>query len=453
MAVFDIAAGITQKGLNSTLAGLFANPVAQAKIFTQKFSQTIEGITVSVEVVMQNSPVTVLAPPSVAKWQASYGADGKPQTGQPPAGNVFQVLVPSLKVSGTIAGVTVAGSDDIEVYANFSLVKNVLTVTGLSVWVDESKWQKDGITKAIVNGLIIPYALNTVNKLLNAIPFPQIPTEYTTTKFQDPVMDITNNNELVVATSMQSGPATSLDSYTPPASTDIYLQAGMSLINTVLAEQVSKIQQPLKAKDSTGDSAANASAEIQGTLNSITGKIKDGKTVASINITGISGYGELAGTATAIAKTVLCPIGTAIDAISNPGTWDKVVSSFSIEYKPDPLDIPFSVKVSDTESVQLSIGELDSVQIIAAPKWSGVIGSTLAALAAGFVDLLSAIFKGKIVNEIIKNAAQNIQVWKNATVTKQIEGINVTLAATPGAALVPQGSSLIVEGFNVSFPR
>lgn len=451
MAVFDIAAGITQKGVNTTLASLFANPVAQSKIFKQKYSQTIEGITVTVDVVMQNSPVAVLAPPSVAKWQASYGADGTQQTGQPPAGNVFQVLVPGLKISGTVAGVSVSGSDDIEVYADFSLSKNVLTVTGLSVWVDESKWQKDGITKAIVNALIIPYALNTVNKLLNAIPFPQIPAEYTTTKFQDPVMDITNNNEVVVATSMQSNPATNLDNYTPPASTDIYLQAGLTVINAVLAEKLSNY--PLKAQDSTGDSAAKASAEIQGTLKSITGNIKNGKTVASVNITGISGYGELSGTATAIAKTVLCPIGTAIDAISNPGDWDKVVSSFSIEYKPNPLDIPFSVKVSTTESVLLSIGELDSVQLIAAPKWSGVIGSTLAAVAAGFTDLLSAIFKGKIVNEIIKKAAQNIEVWKNATVTKQIEGINVALAATPGAALVPQGNSLIVEGFNVTFPQ
>lgn len=453
MAIFDIAVGITQNGIDSTLVSLFRNPIAQSKIFTQKFSQTIEGITVSVDVVMQNSPTTVLAPPSVAKWQGSYGADGTQQTGQPPAGNVFQVLIQNLKISGTIAGVPVGTSGNIEVYADFSLAKNVLTVTGLSVWIDESKWAKDGITKAIVNGLIIPYALNTVNKLLNAIPFPQIPTEYTTTQFQDPVMDITNNNELVVATSMKSSAPTNLDNYTPPPSIDIYLQAGLSVINTVLAEQVAKIPVPLKEKGTTGDSAANASAEIQATFNSITGKIKDGKTVASIQITNISGYGELGGTATAVAKTVLCPIGTAIDAISNPSDWDKVVSSFSINYQPDPLDVPFSVTVSSTESVQVSIGEIDSVQIIAAPKWSGVIGSTLAALAAGFVDLLSAIFKGKIINLIIKNFAQNIEVWGNATVTKQIEGINVALSAVPGAALVPQGDSLIVEGFNVSFPQ
>jgi hypothetical protein len=451
MAVFDIAVGMTQRGLNDMLTSLFGNPVAQSKIFTQHFSQSVDGISVTVDVVMQKCPSVVLAPPSTAKWQQSYGIDGTQQTGQPPAGNVFQVLVPSLKVSGTVAGIAVSASDDIEVYAEFSLAKNVLDITGLSVWVDESTWAKYGITKAIVNGIIIPYALNTINKLLNAIPFPQIPAEYTTTKFQNPVMDITNNNELVIATSMQSSPATNLDSYSPPNSQDAYLQAGLNLINAVLTEKLANM--PLKASDSTGNSAANSSAEIQGTLKSVTAKIQGTRTLVSIQITDISGYGELGGTVTAIAKTVLCPIGTAIDAISNPSTWDKVISSFSITYTPDPLDIPFKVEVSSTETVLLSIGEVDSVQIIAAPKWSGVIGSTLAALAAGFVDLLSAIFKGKIVNEIIKRAAQNIEVYKSATITKQIEGINVQLSATPGAALVPQDTTLIVEGFNVSFPQ
>jgi len=450
MAVFDIAVGMTQTGLNNTLTSLFGNPVAQSKIFKQKFSQDIAGISVSVELTMQTCPTTVLAPPSAVKWQQSYNANGTQQTGQPPAGNVFQVLVNNLNINGTLAGVSVSTTGNIEVYADFSLTNNVLNVTGLSVWIDESEWAKYGITKAIVNALIIPYALNTVNKLLNAIPFPQIPSDYTTTKFQNPVMTITNNNELVVATSMQSSAATNLDNYTPPNSQNAYLQAGLNVINAVLTERLAN--KSFDESSTTGNSAANASAEIKGTLKSVAGKIQDGKTYASIQITGISGYGELGGTATAVAKTVLCPIGTAIDAISDPSNWDKVVSSFSIDYKPNPLDIPFTVTVSSTESVLLSIGEIDSVQIIAAPKWSGVIGSTLAALAAGFVDLLSAIFKGKIINLFIKNLAQNIEVWKSATITKEVEGINIQLSATPGAALVPQGNSLIVEGFNVSFP-
>jgi hypothetical protein len=453
MASFDIAVGITKKGINSTLASLFANPTAQSKIFTQTFSKDISGITVSVELVMQDIPETVLAPPSDAKWQSSYGADGKQQTGQPPADNVFQVLVPNLKVSGSVAGVAVSASDNIEVYATFSLDNKILKVTGLSVWVDESTWAKSGFTRLIVNGLIIPYALDTVNKLLNAIPFPQIPTEYTAITFREPVMNITNNNELVAASSIQSSPATTLNNYTPPASREIYLQLGLSVINTLLAELVAKVPVPWKASDSKGDSMAKASAEIQATFKSIVGKIQDNKTAVSIYITDISGYGELSGVGTAIAKTVLCPVGTAIDAISNPKDWNKVVSSFSIQYRPDPLDIPFSVKVTAAQSVQLSIGEIDSFQIIATPKWSGVIGSTLAAVAAGFVDLLSVISREKIVNAFIKKYAQNIEVYNNATVTKQIEGINIQLSAEPGAALVPQGNSMIVEGFNVSFPK
>ena len=449
MANFDVAVGITQSGLNSTLKTFFANSTAQSKIFNQHISKDVEGIEVKFDIVVQTAPSVLLSPPSETKWQQSFSIDGTPETGKPPTQNIFQVLLPSVKVSGTIAGAPIAGTGDLEVYAQFSLANNVLKVTGLSVWLDESNWKKDGITKAIVNAIIIPYALKTINNLLNAIPFPQLPTEYTSTTFQDPIMDITNDNELVVATSLKTSPASSLDSYTPPPSEDIYLQAGLTLINNVLGKKLNNL--PLKASDSSGGKAAKASAEIQGTLKSATGKISDGKTVASLDIDDISGYGELSGVTTAIAKTVLCPIGTAIDAISDPKDWDKVVSSFSIEYKPDPLDVPFTTKVTSSESVQVSIGEIDTVQIIAAPKWSGVIGSTLAAAAAGFVDLLSAIFKGKIVNDIIKDAAQNIEVWKNATISKTIEGINVTLSAEVGAALTPQGDNLVVEGFTVAF--
>ncbi|WP_282126776.1 hypothetical protein [Marinifilum flexuosum] len=448
MASFDIAVGIKQSGLNSALVKLYNDPTAKTKIFNQTVTKDVSGITVTIGFDIKAAPVAELYPPTDAKWQESYGSDGKQKTGTPPSDNVFQVLLSDVKVKGTIAGVDVVGEGELDVYAQFSLQNNVLNVTILSVWLDESKWNKFGLTKAIVNAIIIPYALNTVNKLLNAIPFPEIPSKYIGTSFQNPIIDITNKNEVVLATSMKSSPATNLSTYTPP-SNDIYLQADLSLINTVLDKKLSNY--PLEAKDSTGDSAAKASAEIKGTLKSVTGKISGDKTMAIIDIIDISGYGELSGTATTIAKTVLCPIGTAIDAISDPKNWDKVISSFSIDYKPKPLDVPFSVKVTKTKSVEVSIGQLDSVQIIAAPNWSGVIGSTLAAVAAGFIDLLSAIFKGKIVNGIIKDLAQNIEVWQNASVSKKIEGITLTLSAKPGSALTPFGTNFIVEGFTINF--
>ncbi len=449
MATFDVATGMTESGLNTTLSSFFANSTAQTKIFKQKISKDVGGVSVVIQFDITAAPTVVLSPPSNAMWQGSYGSDGIQKTGSPPTGNVFQLLMSAVEISGTVAGVPVSGTDGMNVYAEFSLVKNVLDVNALSVWLDESKWKKDGLTKLIVNAIIIPHALDTINNLLNAIPFPEIPTQYTSTEFQDPIMDITNNKELVLATSMKTSSPTSLDNYTAPASEKIYLQANLSLINTILGEKLNNL--PFDESDSKGDSTAKASAEIKGTLSSVAGKISGGQTFAAVSITNISGYGELSGTATAIAKTVLCPVGTAIDAISDPKNWDKVIASFSITYKPDPLDIPFTTKVTTSESVEVSIGEISSIQIIASPKWSGVIGSTLAAAAAGFVDLLSAIFKGKIVNSFIKSHAQNIEVWKNASVTKQIEGINVTLSAEPGAALVPQGDSLIVEGFTVKF--
>jgi len=449
MANFDVAVGLTQKGLKTTLEAFFKNPTAQSKIFTQNFSQDVGGISVVMKLAIQITPEVVMTPPSATKWQESYNASGTHPVGPPPASNVFQVILSSIKISGTIAGIPVEGTNGLEIYGQFSLVKNVLTVTALSVWLDESGWAKDGITKAIVNAIIIPYGLNTVNKLLNAIPFPQIPKDYTTTEFQDPILGITNSNQLVLATSMKSSPVTDLSNYTPPASEDIYLQVALTLINAVLKEKLGGYK--LDESDKKGDSAAYASAEIKATLTSIAGKISNGKTLASLNITGISGYGELGGTATAIAKTVLCPIGTAIDAISDPKNWDKIISNFDIAYTPDPIDIPFTVKVTSTQSVELSIGQVGPIIVIAAPKWSGVIGSALAAMAAGFVDFISVLFATKIVNGLISSHGQNIQVLQNASVQTSVEGITITLTAETGAALVPQGDNLIVEGFTISF--
>lgn len=449
MANFDVAVGITQAGINSTLSTLFKNPTAQSKIFNQTITKEVSGIKVVVDFSILDSPVIVMAPPSVTKWQASFNDKGKQQTGNPPTNNVFQIILSNIKISGNISGSKVLGQGEIEVFGEFSLSKNVLTVDALSVWVDESKWKKDGFTKAIVNAIIIPHAIDTINNLLNAIPFPKIPSKYITASFQDAIMGLTNANELVVATSMKTSPTTSLTSYTPPPKEPIYLQAGISLINTVLAEKLSN--HPFEEKDSTGNKDAKASAEIKGTLKSIVAKISQDKTVASINMVNISGYGELSGIGVTIAKTVLCPIGTAIDAISDPKNWDKIISSFTITYKPNPLDVPFSLKITATKSVELSVGEVKSVEVIAAPKWSGVIGSILASLAAGFVDLLSAILKGKIVNSIIKSHAQNLEVYKNASISKTIEGIDISLSGEVGAALTPQGTNYVVEGFTVTF--
>lgn len=448
MANFDIAVGLTQSGLNSILAGLFGNPTAQSKIFTQSFSQTVDSIPVDVTLTIDTAPTIVLAPPSNTYWQQSYNAQGKSETGSPPPGNVFQVLISSLSVSGTLSGVPISGSTSFQVYAQVTLTTNTLSFEALSVWLDESAWNKMGLTTLIVNAIIIPYGLNTANKLISAISIPSIPTS-AGVSFQDPTLAITNANELVLATSMTSSPATSLDGYVPPTGLDIFMQAGVNVINGVLAAQINNYTFDESTK--SGDSAAYASAEIKGTVQSVTASISSGTTNANISITNLSGYGELGGTATAIAKTVLCPIGTAIDAISNPSDWDKIIASFSITISPSPLGIPFSLNVTATGDVLLSIGQLSSVTLIFSPQWSGVIGSTLAAVAAGFADLVTSIFKEKVVNPFISKYAQNITVWSNASVSTQLEGITITVSANTGAALTTQNDTYIVEGFTVSF--
>ncbi|KAA5533710.1 hypothetical protein F0919_14350 [Taibaiella lutea] len=448
MANFDVAVGLTQSGLNSTLASLFGNSTAQSKIFTQSFSQTVSGIPVDITLKIDSAPTIALSPPSTTYWQQSYNAQGQNQTGNPPSGNVFQLLISSLSVSGTVSGVAVSGSTSFQVYAQVSLSNNKLSFDALSVWLDESTWNKMGLTTLIVNAIIIPYGLNTANNLLSAISIPQIPS-FLGVSFQDPILGITNANELVVATSMTTSSATSLDSYTPPTGLDIFMQADLDVTNAVLAGAIKNY--PFDESTKSGGSAAYASAEIKGTVQSVTASISSGTTNANISIANISGYGELGGTATAIAKTVLCPIGTAIDAISNPSDWDKIVSSFSITYSPNPLPVPFTLNVNADGDVLLSIGQLSTVTLIFSPQWSGVIGSALAAAAAGFADLVTSIFKEKVVNPFISKFAQNINIWSNPSVSTQVEGITITISANTGTALATQGDNYIVEGFTVSF--
>ncbi|MEO7976553.1 hypothetical protein [Flavobacterium sp.] len=448
MANFDIAVGLTQSGLNSTLASLFGNSTAQSKLFTQSFSQTVSGIPVDITLKIGNAPTIVLAPPTAAYWQQSYNAQGQTQTGNPPSENVFQILISSLSVSGSVSGVPVSGSTSFQVYAKITFTNNTLSFQGLSVWLDESAWNKMGLTTLLVNAIIIPYGLNTVNNLLKAISIPQIPT-FSGISFQTPILGITNANEIVAATSMTSSSAPSLDSYTPPTALDIFLQADLAVTNAVLAAEIKNYTFNESAKK--GDSAAYASAAIKGTVQSVRASITSGTTNAEIAVTNISGYGELGGTATAVAKTLLCPIGTAIDAISNPSDWDKIISSFAITYSPDPLTVPFSLTVNTDGDVLLSVGQLSSATLIFAPQWSGVIGSALAAVAASFADLVTSIFKEKVVNPFIHDFAQNITVWSSASVSTDLEGITIKISPNTGTALSTLDDTYIVEGFTVSF--
>jgi hypothetical protein len=448
MANFDVAVGLTQSGLNSTLASLFGNSTAQSKLFTQSFSQTVSGIPVDITLKIGNAPTIVLAPPTAAYWQQSYNAQGQTQTGNPPSENVFQILISSLSVSGSVSGVPVSGSTSFQVYAQITFTNNTLSFQGLSVWLDESAWNKMGLTTLLVNAIIIPYGLNTVNNLLKAISIPQIPT-FSGISFQTPILGITNANEIVVATSMTSSSAPSLDSYTPPTALDIFLQADLTITNAVLSAEIKNYTFNESAKK--GGSAAYASAAIKGTVQSVRASITSGTTNAEIAITNISGYGELGGTATAVAKTLLCPIGTAIDAISNPSDWDKIISSFAITYTPDPLTVPFSLTVNTDGDVLLSVGQLSSATLIFAPQWSGVIGSALATVAAGFADLVTSIFKEKVVNPFINDFAQNITVWSSASVSTDLEGITIKISPNTGTALSTKDDTYIVEGFTVSF--
>ncbi|HGY1008157.1 TPA: hypothetical protein ACNUUR_000718 [Aeromonas salmonicida] len=450
MSYFDVAAGINQTGLNSTLTGFFASPIAQSKIFNGNVTQDIAPLG-DVDLVYQviDCPEINLAPPSQADWDASFKAS---EVTTLPSSNVLVLTlsqvaaqitynqVPPLKAQGLIKG-----------YASFELKDNVLSIKPLAVWIDESEFS--GFDKVVVNGILIPQILKVITSTLASIPLPQLP-DLGQQSFQPPIAGIIDSCALVIATVLGDTPAVDLNGYDNP-SQDTYLRTNLRMVNNLLVSYVKG--KSAKAEDQTGSDAWNAAGSIGATVDSISAGINGSTLQVSVSLGDISGYGELGGTGVGVTKAILCPIGAAADAIANPSDWDKVVSNFSISYKPDPLAVGISLKAQTKDKqqkLQVSVGDLDSVQVIASPKWSGsVTGTILATAAAGFVNMLSSIFSTLVTNKLLGDYAQGIDIYTIPEISTSVEGISVQLTIADGSVATPYGVSELIQSFSVQFPK
>lgn len=452
MSNFDVAAGMTQSALNTTIADLFKDPVAQSKLFNGTVTKKLGDLgDVTMQYQIVAVPTSELKPPTQQEWDAAYKIkDGEKM----PTGNVFQLLMPDVK--GTITYATVAplkAEGEIKVYGVFEVVSNKLSLTPKAVWIDETKFS--AWDKVIVNGILIPKILEIATSTLSGIPLPAIP-EFAGLTFQDYVAQIVNDNEIVVATSLTGGSAPSLDAYKNPGQ-DIYAITDFTVINQILDNEVKGVSKT--EKDKTGSSGWYAAGSISATVKSISASAKGSDIKLSLGLKDVSGYGELGGTGVGVTKAILCPIGAAADAIANPKDWDKVISSFNITYKPDPVDVPVSfdaktetVNNKATQHLQVSVGKIDKIEVIAAPKWSGsVTGTVLATAAAAFIDLLTAIFQGLILNAILKKNAQHINVYTIPQISKTVEGIKISLSIPDGQVASVVDSNYIVQNFNINF--
>ena len=100
------------------------------------------------------------------------------------------------------------------------------------------------------------------------------------------------------------------------------------------------------------------------------------------------------------------------------------------------------------------MGDLDFVQILAAPKWSGsVTGSILATAAAGFVDMLSGIFSTLVANKLLEAYAQDVEIYTIPQISTSVEGIAVQLNIADGSVATPYGANELIQNFSVQFPK
>lgn len=450
MSYFDVAAGISQAGLNSTLTELFANPTAQSRIFNGTSSQSLKPYgDVKLVYKVIACPQINLVPPNKADWDASFKAPGVTTL---PSSNVLVLTlsqvsaqitydkVPPLNTQGLIKG-----------YASFELKDNTLSIKPLAAWIDESAFSK--FDKVIVNNILIPQILKVITSTLASIPLPQLP-DLGKQSFQPPIASIIDNNAVVVATVLGSSPTVALSGYDNP-SQDTYLRTNLRIVNNLLVTYVKG--QSAEAKDKTGSDAWYAAGSISATVDSIAVSINSTKLQVAVSLGDISGYGELGGTGVGVTKAILCPIGAAVDAITNPSDWDKVISSFSITYNPDPLAAGISLKAQTKDKqqkLQVSVGNLDPVQVIAAPKWSGsVTGTVLAAAAAGFVDMLSSIFSTLVANKLLEEYAQGVDIYTIPQISTSVEGIKVQLTIADGSVATPYGKDELIQSFSVQFPK
>lgn len=309
MSNFDFAAGLTNGPLNDGSAKLFANADIKAKYFQGTYTKqdpTLGTVTLIYNVLA--APTFVLAPPSDVQWQNSVKASGVTTK---PTVNIFQVHFSNISGSAQIGSSTpVAGQGALDVFSVVSVTDGKLTLTPIAVLIDESSFT--AWDKFIVNQLLIPKALEIASGLLKGYQLPTLPTIAGIT-FSPLAVYIDSSILLLGATISTNPNAIDLSGYTWP--TDSYFALlGQNLLNTAIQQESKQYVGKTQTGDSSyGNIAFKASADYSVTLNSISATIKtDDPTSINLSVgADLSAHGGISG----IIPTLLCPIGTALNAI------------------------------------------------------------------------------------------------------------------------------------------
>ncbi|WP_346882207.1 hypothetical protein [uncultured Algibacter sp.] len=428
MSKYDVASGISQTCLNQILTDLYNNPIAKTKLFSYSGKENVDGVgEVDISFELKLAPTTILLAPSQAKWNQAINPNKTPI----PTSNAFQVSFPDINGSVIIDGASpLAGHGELEIYGVLNIDLNKVSLQMEAVYLDESSFT--AWDKVIVNKVLVPKALEMANKLLSGIPIPEIP-EFEGISFETPVISIVNQ-QIVAATILKGNGAPDLSGYTYTGGNGIYIKTNSNPINSVLYQYNGKTE---NTEDRKGPSGWYAAGKASVTINSLKLDITSNIS-AVVDIKQATAMGEIGGAGVGITKAILCPVGAAVDAMSNPKNWDKVIASFKITYTPDPIKSVLTLGLSGNK-VKISVGTVNSIHIIAQPTWSGsVTGSALAAASSALVDMIPKQLQTLIVNKVITDNLQNMSVYTLPELSKTIEGINVTV--------IPNDGNLIVSG-------
>ena len=453
MTNYDVAAGVSQKGLNDMVTQLYAVPAAKKGLFAGSKTTPIKDLgDVTLSYQVNAAPSILLQAPKDEDW--AHAEKAKPDTPLPTA-NAVQVTFSD--ISGTV---TMAGSD-LNAQGKLVVIGVVTANAGkvsfqiLAVDIDDSHFSN--WDKVIITMLLIPQAIEMANKLLSGLPIPKVP-EFAGLTFQDLILDVASGG-IVFGTTLTGGAKTELAGFTFPSDEGLFALTKLNVLDTLAANNIKPSYQ---TEDSSGGSAFKASGRVKASDIHLAAAIKDNK--FELNVSGsFSAYGELSGTGVGITKAAMCPIGAAADAISDPSGWDKVVSSLSLGVKPMPLPVPisFSASTPKTDGKQSINVKIDATSIVkkvdltVSPKWSGsVTGSALAAAASAFVDMIPAVFERIVLKEVLAKTAPNIafDLPKISEAIALPGGATVTATATleTGAALTPFNGDQLLQGLSLA---
>jgi hypothetical protein len=342
------------------------------------------------------------------------------------------------------------------VYGTVDVQSGKVKITVTAILIDESSFSDWDLL--IVNGILIPELFKMSDSMIPAIVLPALP-KFGGLEFQALALAVTDKGILLGA-SLVGGGNTDLSGFTWPGN-QIFAMATLNPFNKLLANEV---KGPYNLEDSSGPSEWSASGKVSATDLKMVARI-DGQAIYLGTDGSFSGYGELSGVGVGVTKAVLCPIAAAVDAIADPGKWDKVVASFDIQYKPSPMPVPvtFTAEAPSGEPMSQKVtakvpsDKLPSdIQVIFAPKWSGsVSGTVLGTAAIAFLDLVSVIF-GKLIIKALVDAfgskSFSLPVSEMSQTISMPGGgsVTVSLSAATGDALVPFGNTQLVQSLQIA---